>query len=158
MDKELRSILQNAIYAAIYVVLCYVFQAFSFQAIQVRIAEALCVLAIFDKRAAISISIGCFLSNILFSGIIDAVFGTLATFIGLYAIRYIKSNNFFIKMLPTVISNALIIPFVVKFAFGDNMPLLLIGVTVAIGEFISVCIVGYLLYLSLKKLDIWNRY
>ena len=86
------------------------------------------------------------------------MFGTLATFIGLYAIRYIKSNNFFIKMLPTVISNALIIPFVVKFAFGDNMPLLLIGVTVAIGEFISVCIVGYLLYLSLKKLDIWNRY
>ena len=157
MNKKLNSILQNAVYAALYVALCAVFQPISFAAIQVRIAEALCILPIFDEVAIVSISVGCFLSNLLFSGIIDAIFGTLATFIGLVCIKFIKVDNFFLKMLPTILSNAIIIPFVLRFAFGETMPLILISITVAIGEIIAVYGLGYILYNALKKLDYWNK-
>ncbi len=151
MNTQLRKVLQNAVYAAIYVALCYVFQPISFAAIQVRIAEALCILPIFDDMAIISITIGCFLSNILLSSPLDAIFGTLATFIGLLCIKFIKIDNFFLKMLPTILSNAIIIPFVIKFGFGDTMPLWLLSITIAIGEIIAVYVMGYILYRALKN-------
>lgn len=151
MNTQLRKVLQNAVYAAIYVALCYVFQPISFVAIQVRIAEALCILPIFDDMAIISITIGCFLSNILLSSPLDAIFGTLATFIGLLCIKFIKIDNFFLKMLPTILSNAIIIPFVIKFGFGDTMPLWLLSITIAIGEIIAVYVMGYILYRALKN-------
>lgn len=151
MSFKLKDILRNAVYASLYVALCYVFQPISFAAIQVRIAESLCILPLFDDLAIISITIGCFLSNLLFSGIIDAIFGTLATFIGLVLIKFIKIDNFFIKMLPTILSNAIIIPFVLRFAFGETMPLWLLAITIAIGEIIAVYVIGYVLYKVLLK-------
>lgn len=157
MNKNLRNILQNAIYTALYVALCYVFQPISFAAVQVRIAESLCILPLFDNTAIISISLGCFLSNLLFSGIIDAVFGTLATFIGLVLIKYIKIDNFFIKMLPTIVSNAVLIPFVLRFAFGETMPLWLLSITIALGEIVAVYGLGYILYNTLKKTKLYKK-
>lgn len=158
MNKDLRRVLQNAVYAALYVALCYVFQPISFGAIQVRIAEALCILPLFDDMAIVSISVGCFLSNILLSGAIDAIFGTLATFIGLLLIKFIKVNNFAVKMLPTVLSNAIIIPFVLRFAFGETMPLWLLAISIAAGEIVSVYGLGYILYEALKKSNLMNKY
>lgn len=157
MNKDLRRILQNAVYAALYVALCYVFQPISFAAIQIRIAEALCILPLFDDMAIISISIGCFLSNLLLSGIIDAIFGTLATVIGLICIKLIKVDNFFIKMTPTVLSNAIIIPFVLRFAFGETMPLWLMAISIAAGEIVSVFVLGFILYNALKRMKIFTR-
>lgn len=151
MNFKLKNILRNAVYAALYVALCYVFQPISFAAVQVRIAEALCILPLFDDMAIISISIGCFLSNLLFSGIIDAVFGTLATFIGLLCIKFIKIDNFFLKMLPTILSNAIIIPFVLRIAFGEAMPLWLLALSIAAGEIIAVYVLGFILYNILSK-------
>lgn len=156
MNKNLRRVLQNALYAALYVALCYVFQPISFAAIQVRIAEALCIMPLFDDMAIVSITVGCFISNLLFSGIIDAVFGTLATFIGLVLIKFIKVDNFLLKMLPTIVSNAIIIPFVLRIAFGETMPLWLLAVTIAVGEVISVYGLGYVLYRALKKTNLWE--
>ena len=107
---------------------------------------------IFDPYAIVSVTIGCFLSNLLISvSLIDAIFGSIATFIGLILIIYIKKNNFFLKMLPTVLSNAIIIPFVLKYAYGINEPLWLSGLTVGIGEVISVMGLGYLLYIFLNR-------
>ncbi len=151
MNFKLKNILQNAVYSALYVALCYVFQPISFAAIQVRIAESLCILPIFDDMAIISVTIGCFLSNLLFSGIIDAIFGTLATFIGLLCIKFIKVDNFFLKMLPTILSNAIIIPFVLRFAFGETMSLWLLALSIAAGEIIAIYVLGYILYKVLSK-------
>ena len=157
MNKNLRSILQNAVYAALYVALCAIFQPISFAAVQVRIAEALCILPIFDETAIISVSVGCFLSNLLFSGIIDAIFGTLATFLGLLCIKFIKVKSFTLKMLPTILSNAIIVPFVLRFAFGETMPLILVAISIAVGEIIAIYGIGYILYSALKKLHYWHK-
>ena len=170
MDSNLKSILRNAVYAALYVALCYVFQPISFGPIQVRIAEALCILVLFDKNAVISITLGCFLSNLLVGGtpqpIVDAFLGSLATFIGLFAVRFIKIDNFFIKMLPTIVSNAIIIPYelIVIMGWGDveifgntiagNLAIIITIISVAIGEIIALYVLGYILYKAIKRLNI----
>ena len=167
MKLDLKVILQNAVYTALYVVLCIVFQPLSYGAVQVRIAEALCIMPLFDEFAVISVTLGCFIANIYNGSPIDAIFGTLATFIGLFAIRFIKINKpyvniakdikidvFFVKMLPTILSNAIIIPFVLKFAYAESMPLILSGIYVAIGEIISVYMIGYLLYKALNSIHL----
>ena len=172
MNIDLRIILRNAVYAALYVVLCFVFAPISFGPIQVRIAEVLCILILFDDYAAISITLGCFLSNFLVGGtpqpIIDAFLGSLATFIGLYVVRYIKSNNYFLKMLPTIVSNAIIIPYELIIIMGwDNVDLfgktfvgkfaiIITVISVAIGEIIALYILGYILYKALKKTSLYK--
>ena len=158
MDKRLNRILQNAMYTAIYVALCYVFQPISYGMIQVRIAEALCIMALFDDLAILSITLGCLLSNLfIFNSIIDAIFGTAATFIGLICIKFIKKNNFFLKMLPTILSNAIIIPFVLKFAYFENTPLFLSGVWVGLGEVVAVYVIGYILYHALQRTRLFKK-
>lgn len=149
---SIRDLTRNAIYIALYVALCCVFAPISFSMIQVRVAEALCILPIFDPFAVVSITIGCSLSNLIIgANIIDAIFGSIATFIGLVLILYIKKNNFYLKMLPTILSNAIIIPFVLIYAYGINEPIWLSAITVGIGELISVYCIGYLLYIFLNK-------
>lgn len=167
MKLELRVILQNAVYTALYVALCIAFQPISYGAVQVRIAEALCIMPLFDEFAIYSVTLGCFIANIYNGSPVDAIFGTLATFIGLYVIKFIKTDKshislskdmkvdiFFVKMLPTVISNAIIIPFVLKFAYAESMPLVMSGIYVAIGEIISVWLIGYLLYQAINRVNI----
>ena len=167
MNKRLKVILQNAVYTALYVVLCIVFQPISYGAVQVRIAEALCIMPLFDEFAIISVTLGCFIANVYNGNPIDAIFGTLATFIGLYAIRFIKFDKsyvaitekikidvFFIKMFPSILANAIIVPLILKYAYSENMPLILSGIYVAMGEIISIYLIGYLLNNALKKLDL----
>ena len=150
MNLKLKNILQNAVYAALYVVLCVIFKPISYGLVQVRVAEALCILPIFDEMAIVSVSLGCFISNILNGNVIDAIFGTLATFIGLFFIKLIKLDNFFIKMLPTILSNTIIIPFVLKYAYGFvDVSILISAISIAVGEIIAVYVLGYFLYKAL---------
>ena len=143
-------IARNATYTALYVALCFLLAPFSYGSIQVRVAESLTVLALFDPYAIISISLGCFLSNLFMSNIYDIIFGTLATFIGLFLISKIKIDNFFVKMFPTIISNAIIIPFVLRYGYKLNdIVLYMEFIFIAIGEIISVYGIGYILYKSL---------
>lgn len=150
--NNLTTILLNAGYSALYVILCIAFAPISYGLFQVRIAEALCIMPLFDDFAIISISFGCFLSNMLNGNVTDAIFGTLATFIGLLCIKLIKNNNFFIKMAPTIISNTIIIPFVLKYAYGMiETPIIISAFFVALGEVVAVYVLGYLLYKALQK-------
>ena len=170
MNLSLKGILRNAVYVSIYVVLCFIFQPISFGPIQVRVAEALCVLVLFDKNAVWSITLGCFLSNLLIGGtpmpIVDAFLGSLATLIGLYTATLIKTSNFFTKMLTTIISNAIIIPYELIIVigwgdvdlFGNNivglMAVLVTVISVAIGEIIALYVIGYILYKAIRRLKI----
>lgn len=145
--------------AALYVILTLLSSLLGLdgnEMIQVRISEALCVLPLYTSAAVPGITIGCFIYNLFILGSpIDAVFGTLATLIALLITRYIPFffNHVFAASIPTVISNTLIIPFVVCFCYmGGNLetiPMLMLGVF--IGEVISCSVLGTLLLTALKK-------
>ena len=142
----------HAMFIAIYVALIFIFMPLSKDVIQIRVADCLCILPIFDKFAILSISIACFISNMLVGNILDAIFGTLATLIGLIFTYLLRKKNYFIATLPTILSNTLIIPFVLKYAYGlEKYPILISMLFVFIGEAISIYVFGYFLYKVIKN-------
>ena len=137
---------QGGIIAVLYVILTFVFAPISFGAVQVRIAEALTILPLFTPAAVPGLFIGCLLANIFGGGIIwDVIFGSIATLIGAVLGRMLRSNRWLVPV-PTIISNTLIIPFVLRYAYGVvDMAIPLIMLSIFAGEVIGCYILGELL-------------
>ena len=84
MSKETLSVhtlARCAVVAALYVALCLGLAPFSYGAVQVRVAEALCLLPVFGAEYILGVTLGCALANLLGSTMVDVLFGTLATFL-----------------------------------------------------------------------------
>lgn len=143
---------QAAMIAAIYVVLTYVFAPFSFGEVQIRIAEALTILPAFTPAAIPGLFVGCFIGNTLGGAILpDIICGSLATLIGACFTYRLREKTFFLMPLPPVIANMLIVPFVLRYAYGVALPIPFMMLTVGIGEVISCGVLGFVLYSALKK-------
>lgn len=153
-QNNVRFIAFSAMIAALYVVLTLICAAFGLSSgvIQIRISEALCALVYFTPAAIPGLTIGCLISNLITSAnILDIVFGTLATFLGVLFGYYIRKNKWLVT-LPTVLSNMIIIPLVIVYGFGiTDMSLPFIAFTVGLGEFISATILGTSLIFTLEK-------
>ena len=151
-NKKVLFLTHAAMIAAIYVVLTLVFQAISFGEIQVRIAEALTILPAFTPAAIPGLFIGCIIGNIFGGSILpDIIFGSLATLIGSCFTYLLRKQNKYLAPLPPIISNTVIVPLVLKYAYGFNLPIAFMMLTVGIGEEISCGVLGMILYSSLEK-------
>jgi uncharacterized membrane protein len=143
---------QAAMIAAIYVVLTIFISAFHLAsgAIQIRISEALTILPAFTPAAIPGLFLGCLISNLITGAMLpDIIFGTLATFlgaIGSYALR----QNRFLCAVPPIVSNALIIPFVLSYAYHIPGGIPYFMLTVGAGEVISCMVLGQILLSTLK--------
>lgn len=143
----------GAVIAALYVVLTLPFASFAFGPIQFRAAEALCILPFFTPAAIPGLTIGCFFANLLGgANVWDVLLGTLATFIGAYFSYRLRSREKLV-CIPPIVSNALIIPFVLKFAYGvpDLIPYMML--TVGISEIIAIGVLGNLLKAAIKPIS-----
>ena len=146
------SLTQAAIIAALYIVLTFLANAFGLAnyAVQVRFSESLTILPYFTKAAIPGLFIGCLLSNILTGcAMPDIIFGSLATLIGAVITYALRKYKWMAPIAP-VLSNTIIIPFVLLYAYGIK-PLWFSFVTVLAGEIISCGILGMLLLFSLEK-------
>ena len=136
---------QGAIIAALYVALSLIFQPISYGEIQLRVAEALTILPLFTSAAVPGLFIGCVLANLLGGGVImDVVLGSLATLLGAIGGRLLRSNRWLVP-LPAILANTLIIPFVLKYGYGLDLPIPLEMVYIFIGEVGGCYILGELL-------------
>ena len=143
---------QAALIAAVYVVLCVVFAPISYGEVQVRVAEALVILPYFTPAAIPGLFIGCLLSNLIGGSILmDVVFGSLATLLGAVGSYYLRKNKVLV-LLPPIIANTLIVPFVLYYGDGVPLPIPFMMLTVGIGEVIAVAVLGTIL------LNVLNRY
>ena len=154
MDKQRSATLrltQAAAIAAIYVVLTLIFAPISFGAMQVRIAEALTILPLFTPVAIPGLFVGCLLANIIGGAVIwDVVFGSLATLIGAVGGWLLRRNRWLVPV-PAIVANTVIIPFVLKYAYGVDLPILLSALYIAVGEIIGCGVLGELLATALLK-------
>ena len=150
----MRFITLSATIAALYVVLTLISAVFGLSSgvIQVRISESLCVLAFFTPAAIPGLTVGCLISNLIVgANVLDVVFGTLATFIGVYGGYLLRKSKWLIT-LPTILANTVIIPLVIFYGFGvQDVALPLVALSIFIGEFISAGILGMGLLAVLKK-------
>lgn len=143
----IRYMVEAAIIAAMYAALTILIPGGSGQ-IQVRVAEALTVLAFFTPAAIPGLFVGCLTANIFVgAGIYDIVFGSLATLIAAFLTHKMPSKYF--APLPPVIINAVIVAFILKVSF--NAPLLVTMGFVALGELVACYGLGYPLIIFLEK-------
>ena len=152
--KNIYLLTQAAMIAALYVVLTFIANAFGLAnySVQVRFSEALTILPFFTPAAIPGLFIGCLVSNILTGcAIPDIIFGSLATLIAAFGTWKLRGiGNVFLSPLPPILANTIIVPFVLRYAYGIR-PLWLSFLTVGAGEIISCGILGLLLAFTLNK-------
>lgn len=142
-------ITRAAMTAAVYVVLTLLSNTFGLSngLIQVRISEALTILPYYLPEAVPGLFAGCLLANI-FTGCLpwDVVFGSLATLLGALGTRFVarKFRKKWLAILPPVIANAVIIPFILQYVYNIPKGYFIILLTVGAGELLS-CSIGLLL-------------
>lgn len=150
-------LMQGAVIAAMYVALTLLFEPISFGTIQIRIAEILTILPLFTSAAIPGLFMGCLLANLIGGTVVlDVVFGSIATLIGA-ALGYALRSNRWLVPLPAVLTNTVIVPFVLKYGYGLELPMMVIAGHVAVGEFVSCFILGELLASALlERKDIFE--
>ena len=142
---------QGAVIAAAYVALTVVFAPFSFEAIQVRVSEALTILPMFTATAIPGLTLGCLFANIIGGAPLpDIIFGTLATFLGAMGTRFLRNRKPIFAVIPPIVANMLIIPFVLRYAYGIALPIPLMMAMIGFGEVISCGVLGLLLHKALS--------
>lgn len=134
-----RRITQIALIAAVYAVLTIALAPISYGNIQFRVSEVLTLLAYFNPVFIPGLTIGTFIANLMSPlGLIDIIFGTLATFISVFLMS--KMKRLWIASLMPVLVNGAIIGLELNYLF--QLPLWLTMFQVAFGEFVVVTVVG----------------
>lgn len=164
-----------AVYAAATLIAMVLLQGLAWGPVQFRISEALVVLAVFTPAAIPGLTIGCIIANLInlvisgsgMVGMLDVVFGSLATCLGALWCWKMRENPK-VALLGPVITNALIVPaylplilqglgfYTIPFTAinldGFYLPMYLFGVlATGIGEAIVVYVLGYPLMKAMKS-------
>ena len=148
-----------AIIAALYVVLTHMQNILipnsARFAIQCRLSEALCVLALFTPAAIPGLSVGCLIFNITFAAALplDWIVGSLATLAAtsaMWGLRGCTVKDFPLPaLLMPALFNALLVGWELSVYIGGGF--WLNALYVAIGELIVMLIFGTVLYRVMKR-------
>ena len=151
-NKSTLFLVQAAAIAAVYVVLTLVFAPFSYGEIQVRISEALTILPFFTPAAVPGLFVGCIIANILGGCLpVDIIFGSIATLIGAVFTYRLRNSSKWLAPIPPIAANTVIVPFVLYYGYGVNLPIPFMMLTVGVGEIISCGVFGMVLLTALTK-------
>lgn len=136
--------------AALYLLFTLLTWQFASGVIQLRLSEALAVLPYFTPAAIPGLTVGCLLANLI-SGCApwDVVFGTLATLLGAVFAWLLRKRALLVP-IPNILSNTLIIPFVLRYVYGapDALPFLFLSIGAS--EILSSGLLGFGLLFLLR--------
>ncbi len=127
MNNSTKRLCRAGVIAALYAALTYIFAPLAFGPLQLRPAEALCILPLLFPEAIPALAIGCLLSNLTSPYLVyDLPVGTLATLISAFIShlvgRFCKKE--WVKLtlggLPPVLINALVLPLVIVLLYGGG--------------------------------------
>lgn len=149
--KRVIFLVQAAAIGAIYVVITLLFAPFGFGEIQVRLAEALTILPYYTPAAIPGLFIGCLIGNIMGGAILpDIIFGSLATLLAAGGSYLLRGHKYLVP-LPPILANTVVVPFVLFYGYGINLPIPFMMLTVGIGEVLSCGLLGTFLLAALTK-------
>lgn len=150
-NKSIYFMTHAAAIAAVYIALTMMFQPISFGPVQFRVSEALCILPFFTPAAIPGLFIGCFLSNFFCGAVLmDVIFGSLATLIGAIGSYMLRKNRWAV-CVPPIMANTIIIPWVLRYAYGSTDIIPFAMVTVGAGEILAIGVLGNVLLIALEK-------
>ena len=158
MNKT-KYVTQAAVIAALYAVLTHLqnilLPGSTTWAIQMRISEAMTVLAFFTPAAIPGLSLGCLLFNLTYSATLplDFVVGTLATLlaaIAMWLTRDVKVGKLPLPgLLMPALTNAVLVGWELTVYIGGGFGIN--ALYVALGELAVVLVLGSLLYFAITK-------
>lgn len=170
-----------AVYAAATLVALLLLQGLAWGPVQFRISEAVCVLAVLTPAAVPGLTVGCAIANLIALaingtgalGLLDVVFGSLATFLGsLWCWKMRERPK--AALLGPVVANALIVPaylpillqglgyYTIPFTSialdGLYLPMYLFGVVATgLGEALVMYALGLPLLAALRRSGVMRR-
>ena len=160
-----RKVAYTAIIAALYAVLTFlqniIFPGSTTWAIQMRLSEALCVLAFFTPTASLGLALGCLVFNLAYAAALplDFVVGTLATYLACQAMWYTRNITFhgipWLGLLMPGLFNALLIGWDLTVYIGGGFPVN--ALFVFLGEAAVLLVPGTALYLTIQKRGLDQR-
>ena len=159
MRNRNRNLTRAAIIAALYTVLTHmqnlILPGSASWAIQCRLSEVLCVLALFTPASIPGLTIGCLIFNITFAAALplDWIVGSLATLTACSAMwglrRVLVAGYPLPAMLMPALTNALLVGWELTVYIGGGF--ILNAFYVALGELIVLLIPGSVLYWTVKR-------
>ena len=133
-----KMITRGAVVAALYAILTLTLPAYG--PLQFRLSEIMTLLAYFDPFYVVPLTIGCAIANIASPfGIVDVIFGSLASFLALTAMSKTK-NIFLASIWPAFFS--FIIGLEIMFLSTEPVNFFLITGQIMLSEFVVVTIIG----------------
>lgn len=159
MNKHTHYLVHAAIIAALYAVLTHLqnllLPGSTTWMIQMRMSEALCVLAFFTPAAIPGLTIGCLVFNITFAAALplDFAVGSLATFLAAWIMWLsrgwrIKGYPLFGMLMPAL-TNAVLVGWELSAYIGGGF--WINALYVAVGEAAVLLVPGSVLYYAIKK-------
>ncbi len=146
-----RRLAASAAVAALYTVLTLLSAPLSMGPLQFRLSEMLAVLPVFTPTSVPGLFIGCLLSNLLLGApIYDLLFGSLATLLGALGAAALRRFPF-LSPLPTILANTLILPPILRFAYGLQEAYWILFLSVGLGETVCAGLFGIALLFPLQK-------
>lgn len=168
-----------AVYAAATLVALLFLQGLAWGPIQCRISEAICSVAILSSSAVPGLALGCVVANLCNMaisgtgalGMLDVIFGSLATLLGALWCRKFRSRPA-LALFGFVLANALIVPaylpillqgfgyYTIPFTNialdGLYLPMYLFGVVaVGVGEALVMYVLGLPLFHAIKRFGVF---
>ncbi|MGM8365722.1 QueT transporter family protein [Virgibacillus sp. W0181] len=154
-----KSLVTNALIAALYVVVTWLIVPFGFTHIQFRISELFNHLVVFNKKYFFGIVLGVFFANLFFSPMVayDLMFGlshtALSLLITIYVGKYIKNKWVLMSLNIIIFSfNMFIIALMLKLVLAIDLSFGFIWITTAAGEFIVMAVAMPIVYALNKRL------
>ena len=160
MKKALTAkvICRMGITAGLYATLTVLLAPISYGQFQVRVSECLTLLPLVFPETVVGLTVGCLIANFFGNGILDVIFGTLATLVSSLLIlligKFIKNKGLkiFLSALCVSVINAVVIPFT-YLALTELKTLYFINAGwIFLGEAVSSGVLGTLVVLSVMKI------
>ena len=165
MRRYARRLAHAAIIAALYAVLTHfqniLLPGSATWAIQMRLSEALCILAFFTPAAPLGLAVGCLIFNLTFAAALplDFLVGTLASYFAgkaMWLTRNMTVRGYPLPgLLMPALFNALLVGWELSIYIGGAF--CLNAIYVAIGEAAVLLTLGSALYYAMKKRKLDTR-
>ena len=165
MQKYTRRLAHAAVLAALYAVLTHfqniLLPGSATWAIQMRLSEALCILAFFTPAAAMGLAVGCLIFNLTFAAALplDFLVGTAATYLAAKAMWLTRNITVgklpLLGMLMPALFNALLVGWELSVYIGGGF--WINAIYVALGKIAELLTLGSILYFAMKRRNLDTR-
>lgn len=146
-NVTVRRIVVTGVTAAVYAALTIAISPIAYSEIQCRLSEVLNLLAFLNPVFAPGIVLGCFIANIFSPMPLDMLFGTFATVVAMFCITRTKNSLLIASLWPTatgvIISAEILLYIGPPYLFSTYA---LTTLTVMVGEFVAMTVIGYPLF------------